>query len=554
MKGAYMRQRNTFMQRVGKDVVSITIIAIACIAIGSMPVSAQGSSFVEDNGALKTVGNKVCNQRGNPIQLRGMSSHGICWYGDFVNASCITWLRDDWKINCFRIAMYTEATGGLGGYIDNPSTNIAKVKEGIEACIDAGIYAIVDWHILNDGNPNKYIEYAKDFFKQIATDYESYPNVIYEICNEPSGNGGTWNEIKAYADEVIPIIREADPDSFILVGTPTWSQDVDVAANDPLTFDNTVYVFHFYAGTHGQTYRDKVSACLGKGYPVFVSEWGTGDVTGSGDVKTDESDTWLSFLDSNTISHLNWSLSDKKNESLSALKPGAATTGGWPSSDLSDSGNYVRNKLLSYPVPTVTSSPTPTITPVITPTPGETPQQTVTPVATTTPTSTPTATPSPTPVATPTSVSTATPAPVESPTPTAILAVTPTPGATPQQTVTPAVTTTPVSAPTVTPSPAVCVANKIKLSPTKLLRLKKNSGNEVTVTLTGEDGCLVAGETVEASVRRGNGLLSILPVSQKTGENGRAVFTVTAGSNTGNAKIKFKAAGKSKSMVVRVVK
>ncbi len=433
------------MQRVRKDVVSIFIIAIACIAIGSIPVSAQGSSFVENNGALKTVGNKVCNQRGNPIQLRGMSSHGICWFGDFVNTSCITWLRDDWKTNCFRIAMYTEASGGQTGYITNPAWNMEKVKEGIDACIEAGVYAIVDWHILTDGDPNKYKDEAKDFFKQIATEYGGYPNIIYEICNEPNGDNVTWPVIKAYANEVIPVIRAADPDSFILVGTPTWSQDVDIAANDPLSFDNVVYVCHFYAGTHGQANRDKVSACLEKGYPVFVSEWGTSEASGSGTVNTAESDTWLSFLDSNKISHLNWSLSDK-DESSAALKPGASATGGWSASDLSASGTYIRNKLISY-----------------------------------------------------------------------------------------------------------CTAEKIKLSPTKL-PLKRYTSEEVTVTVIGNGGCLVAGDTVNATVVKGNGLLSITPEIRDTDEHGQAVFTVTAGRRTGNAKIKFESGGKNKSMTVRVVK
>ena len=424
----------------------LAIVASSIIAFGAMSVNTQGSSFVEENGALTTVGNKVCNQRGNPVQLRGMSSHGICWFGDFVNASCIAWLRDDWKTNCFRIAMYTEATGGLGGYITNQSWNMAKVKEGIDACIEAGVYAIVDWHILADGDPNKYREEAKDFFKQIATEYAEYPNVIYEICNEPNGDNVTWGTITAYANEVIPVIRAADPDSFILVGTPTWSQDVDIAANDPLSFDNVAYVCHFYAGTHGQANRDKVSACLEKGCPVFVSEWGTSDASGSGMVYTTESDTWLSFLDSNKISHVNWSLSDK-DESSAALKPGASANGGWSDSDLSTSGTYVRNKLISY-----------------------------------------------------------------------------------------------------------CTAEKIKLSPAKLLRLKKYTSSKVTVMVMGDGGCLVAGEVVNARVDTGNRLISITPESQETDEHGQAVFTVTAGRKTGNAKINFESGGKSKSMVVRVVK
>jgi len=387
-------------KRVLSVLLSLAIIFTSFIVFGTISANALGNpagSFAAVNGQLKIAGNQLCNAAGSPIQLRGESSAGVCWYGNYINANSITWLRDDWKINCFRVAMYTEATGGLTGYTTNTSANMTKVKEGIEAAINAGIYVLVDWHILSDGDPNKYKTQAKSFFTQIATTYGSYPNIIYEICNEP--NGADWNTIKTYANEVIPVIRNIDPDGVILVGTPTWSQDVDTASASPLSFSNIAYVCHFYAGTHGQYLRDKISTCLSRGYPVFVSEWGTSQASGDGGVYPSESDTWLNFLDTNKISHMNWSLCDKA-ESSAALNAGASTSGGWSTSNLSTSGNYVRNRLRSYAT-TPSPTPTPTATPTVTPTPtpnGSTSTPTPTPngsTATPTPTSGPTATPNP---------------------------------------------------------------------------------------------------------------------------------------------------------------
>ena len=75
---------------------------------------------------------------------------------------------------------------------------------------------------------------------------------FYEICNEPK-NGTSWKEIKSYAKSVISTIRENDKKAVIVVGTPTWSQDVDQAAADPIKGENLMYALHFYAATQRQT-------------------------------------------------------------------------------------------------------------------------------------------------------------------------------------------------------------------------------------------------------------------------------------------------------------
>ena len=146
----------------------------------------------------------------------------------------------------------------------------------IQAAIGAGVYVLVHWHILSDGNPLKYKELSKDFFSQVATKFGKYPNIIYEICNEPNGNGVTWaDSIKPYAMELIPVIRAIDPDGVVLVGTANWSQQPHLAALDALLFDNIMYVLHYYAGTHDQAQvLANIDQVRATGAGVFVSEWG----------------------------------------------------------------------------------------------------------------------------------------------------------------------------------------------------------------------------------------------------------------------------------------
>ncbi|MFZ5988273.1 MAG: glycoside hydrolase family 5 protein [Bacillota bacterium] len=309
----------------------------------SNPVpSVDKNTFVGRNGKLQVIGTQLCNENKEPVQLIGMSSMSLNLYGRFVNKDTLQWLRDDWGVNVFRAAMYTEE----GGYIANQSIK-EKVKEAVQAAIDLGIYVIIDWHILSDGDPNKYKEQSKEFFKEMSSLYGNYPNVIYEICNEPNGDNVKWaNSIKPYAEEVIPVIRQSAPDSIILVGTATWSQEVHDAADNPLSFDNIMYVCHFYAGTHGSWLRDRIDYALGKGAPIFVSEWGTSQANGSDGVFLEESLQWINFLNERKISWVNWSLCDK-DESSAALTSTASSKGGWTDNDLTESGLFVKYSILN---------------------------------------------------------------------------------------------------------------------------------------------------------------------------------------------------------------
>nr|AGW99979.1 endo-beta-1,4-glucanase [Bacillus licheniformis] len=325
--------------------IFITCLLITLLTMGGMiasPASAAGTKTpVAKNGQLSIKGTQLVNRDGKAVQLKGISSHGLQWYGEYVNKDSLKWLRDDWGITVFRAAMYTAD----GGYIDNPSVK-GKVKEAVEAAKELGIYVIIDWHILNDGNPNQNKEKAKEFFKEMSSLYGNTPNVIYEIANEPNGDVNWKRDIKPYAEEVISVIRKNDPDNIIIVGTGTWSQDVNDAADDQLKDANVMYALHFYAGTHGPIFTGSGSLCTQqREHLFFVTEWGTRQVCGNGGVFLDQSREWLKYIDSKTISWVNWNPADKQ-ESSSALKPGASKTGGWRLSDLSASGTFVRENIL----------------------------------------------------------------------------------------------------------------------------------------------------------------------------------------------------------------
>lgn len=306
------------------------------------PTASSGTP-VSKHGQLSVKGANIVDKNGNKFQLMGMSTHGLGWFPDAVSKESFKVLRDDWGCNSIRLAMYIEESwgGSESLYLAQPQRNYDLVKKGVDACIDLGMYVVVDWHVLNPGNPATHTEDAKKFFAKIAKEYADYPNIIYEICNEPN-SGTDWNTIKKYADAVIAEIRKYDKDAIIICGTPTWSQDIDQALNNPLSDKNTVYALHFYANTHTDWLRDRVKNCYNKGLPILVSEFGTCDASGNGGFNKKQTETWLKLLDSLSIGYYNWSFCNK-GETASAFTGGtnlAAIKAG--TSQLTESGKLIR--------------------------------------------------------------------------------------------------------------------------------------------------------------------------------------------------------------------
>lgn len=294
-----------------KEFIVKTLDKKASMKIISGPEGVYPSgSPVFNHGKLRVNGLNLLDEKGAFIQLKGISSHGIQWYGEFVNEPNIDYLIKDFGINVFRVSMYTAEEG----YLTNESLK-EKVVNAVNICERLGIYVIIDWHMLLDNNPNMYIKESEEFFNEMSTLFAKKKHVLYEICNEPNGDDVTWEkDIKPYANTIIPVIRKNDPKSIILVGNSTWSSDVHIAAKDPLDFPNIMYTFHFYAGSHGKEYMEKVIKAQKLGAPVFVSEWGVTKASGDEGVFEKESTEWINFLDKNGISHINWSLSNKSED------------------------------------------------------------------------------------------------------------------------------------------------------------------------------------------------------------------------------------------------
>lgn len=294
---------------------------------------------------LKVEGTRLVDKSGKTVCLQGISTHGLSWFPDYVNRSSFKYMKKKWNINAVRLAMYTsEYNGYCTGDAANRKKLLKLIDDGVKYASEAGLYVIIDWHILCDNNPNMYKKESLAFFKKVAKKYKNRTNVIYEICNEPNG-GTSWSDIKSYAQSVIGKIRQYDKNAVVIVGTPTWSQDVDIAAADKLSskYGNVMYALHFYAATHGDFLREKAQKALDAGLPLFVSEFGICDASGSGGISKTEAAKWFDFMDRNNISRIAWNLSNKA-ETSAFIKPECSKTSGWKNSELSQSANWIIKK------------------------------------------------------------------------------------------------------------------------------------------------------------------------------------------------------------------
>ncbi|WP_112277189.1 cellulase family glycosylhydrolase [Lentzea terrae] len=269
-----------------------------------------GGRPAEINGQLRVCGVNLCNQYGKPIQLRGMSTHGIQWYSQCIKDASLDALVNDWGGDFIRVAMYIQE----GGYETNPRKFTDMMHAYIEEATERGIYVLIDWHQLTPGDPNANLSRAKTFFTEIAQRHKDKTNLIYDIANEP--NNVSWSRVKAYAEEMVPVIRAIDSDSLIVSGTHGWStfgisdgQDVSSVLNNKVNATNFMYSFHFYANSHKQQYIDALNRVSSE-VPVFVTEFGTQTASGDGANDFTTSQRYIDLMAQKKISWANWNFSD----------------------------------------------------------------------------------------------------------------------------------------------------------------------------------------------------------------------------------------------------
>lgn len=305
---------------------------------------------VGHNGKLSVVGPNLVNQHGEAIQLRGMSTHGLQWYDQCVTDTSLDVLADDWGADMLRLSLYVQE----GGYLTNP-TKFTEIVDGmVDQVNERGMYAIIDWHQLDPGDPMYNVEHAKVYFEHMSKTHAGKP-VFYEICNEPNRQGmdfdPEWSDIAEYANIIIPIIRANDPDSVIIVGTPVWGLYPSAVIGAELPYENILYSMHFYAASHTEEHdtwpQDNLRESIAAGLPLFITEFGSQTSSGGGDNDFPKTETWMQILADAKISWTNWNFSDDVL-SGAVWNLGTCTTQDWSDYNLKEAGVWIKHKI-GYP-------------------------------------------------------------------------------------------------------------------------------------------------------------------------------------------------------------
>lgn len=310
--------------------LSLLMLAVCTVGNAQTPVKRYGQ--------LQVRGSQLCGENGQPVVLRGVSLGWHNLWPRFYNKGAVDELTNKWHASVIRAAMGIKIEDN---YLENPSFAMQCMTPVIEEAIKDGVYVIIDWHA-----HDMYTDKAAEFFSRMSAKYGKYPNVIYELYNEPVED--SWTSLKEYAKTVIKAIRANDPDNIILMGCPHWDQDIDKVAASPIEgVKNLMYTLHFYAATHKQYLRDRMQKAVEGGLPVFVSECAGMEASGDGPLNIEEYNKWIDLMEQLKISWVNWSLSDK-NETCSMLLPRAKATGNWTDDVIKPWGKLVRTTLLKY--------------------------------------------------------------------------------------------------------------------------------------------------------------------------------------------------------------
>ncbi|GGQ69397.1 glycoside hydrolase family 5 protein [Streptomyces pilosus] len=307
---------------------------------------AQAGTPVDVNGRLEVCGTKLCNQHGNPIQLRGMSTHGTQWYSQCLTGGSLDALAEDWKADVLRVSTYVQE----GGYETDPARYTDLADSLIRQASERGMYVIVDWHMLDPGDPMANLDHARKFFTDIAHRNKGRDNILYEIANEPSGV--SWSRIKNYAERIIPVIRSVDADAPVLVGTRAWSSfgvsegaDESEVVDNPVDASNIMYTFHFYADSHRDAYLATLSRAADR-LPVFVTEFGTQNYAGEGADDFAMSQRYLDLMADKKISWVNWNFSDDHRSGAVFRTGTCAADGPWTgTASLKPAGVWIRDRV-----------------------------------------------------------------------------------------------------------------------------------------------------------------------------------------------------------------
>jgi len=225
---------------------------------------------------LKADGNRITNSINTDIKLKGLMPPdlSVLKKDKRFNKAFFEEIKNT-GANVVRIPVHPDLFVKDKDYIDK------YLVPAVTWTNELGLYAIIDLHyigniVTGEGEQMPKISVdsnvlAKEFWIKISSLFKDYPNVIFEICNEPTAiNATQWYEC---ANGLVALIREQGAKQLVIVGGIQYSQDLSWVKETPITDDNIAYASHIYPA-HSSGNWDGWFGEVSKLKPVIITEWG----------------------------------------------------------------------------------------------------------------------------------------------------------------------------------------------------------------------------------------------------------------------------------------
>lgn len=304
-------------------------------------------------GKLYKNGVYLVDSNNKQVPIQGIGTHHLLQYTNIHTKAGIETLKY-YGINCIRLTAYIEnysfasSDGQIAyGYASKKSETRAKMDELIQYCIDLGLYIIVDWHIYNATTDDVYNrkDMAVGFFDYFCNKWASYPNMIWEIANEPLNTSGT--DLMEFVGACREKIISYDADAIMICGKTSdgsgnlWNALVSAGYDD------------VFVSTHNYGTDIPASFSGYKTIPTFNTEWGNSSYSGDGSGADDKAEALLDWYHQTGVPHCFWKWTDQTMATSILVNNGSINDsiyveGGYTQDDLSDNGKLYLNRLKTY--------------------------------------------------------------------------------------------------------------------------------------------------------------------------------------------------------------
>ena len=302
---------------------------------------------VSKYGDLRIKDGYVADASGKKVSLMGPSLYWSCIEPLWWSRETVKYLVDKYNIQIIRLPVaIAPGPGGYGSgrtslqyppntwnedcYYYRPDYTKKLVDDVVEAAIENDIYVIIDFH---EHYAEDWTYMACEFFSYFARKWGNYPNVLYEIYNEPVCDKGT---VINYAKQVIPTIRAIDPDNIIIVGSPNYSREPHTVTDAGQGQSNIAYSWHGYVRYNHQSDWDSSEASSwNTSVPVIVTEWGVWYNKDDGGL--------LNMFKERGVINCFWSMSNLGGDEAawSVLIPSCNKKSDWTEADMTENGAFL---------------------------------------------------------------------------------------------------------------------------------------------------------------------------------------------------------------------